>query len=259
MSTDADTAARRFFFLHIMKTAGTSFAVQLRVQFPGAAMYPTRGVDWTDPSDVEPYQSIPQLLALPPERRAEIRAYTGHFPYFVRDLIDPSLTTITLLREPVERTVSVLKHFKRLDRRLHALTLEEIYDDDQTFRYFVANHQAKVFCLTPEDGARTILRPIVVDDDRFRLATRNLAEVEVVGRMERYGEFLEELRSRFGWWPQGTVAEARSNVSGEAWDVDAALRRRIADENPYDLAFYQYACELIERRRLESSGAPNVS
>jgi hypothetical protein len=248
----------RFFFMHIMKTAGTSFVGELRRQFPGAAMYPSRSVDWVDAADVEPYVSVPRLLALPAARRAEIRVYTGHFPFYVCELIDPGLITLTVLREPVERTVSLLRHLKQLDSGFHARTLEEIYDDDFAFKCYIANHQTKVFCLTADDEARSILRPIVVDDDRFRLAKENLASVDVVGVTEQYREFLEELRHRFGWWPN-RVGDARYDIGGEKWDADAAFRRRIADENSYDVEFYEFALELIACRRPQSSDVTNRS
>src|SRR5215471_6192155 len=105
---------QRFFFVHVMKTAGTTFVLQLGSEFPGSAMYPTGGIDWHDPNDVAPYMSVPRLLALPPERRAQIRMYSGHFPYFACEQVDSQLVTLTLLRDPVERVVSMLKQLKRL-------------------------------------------------------------------------------------------------------------------------------------------------
>ncbi|MDQ1461688.1 MAG: hypothetical protein QOI08_3172, partial [Actinomycetota bacterium] len=35
----------RFFFIHLMKTAGTSFAFQLRRQFDPSVVYPSEGLD----------------------------------------------------------------------------------------------------------------------------------------------------------------------------------------------------------------------
>ena len=149
-----------------MKTAGTTFVQSLREQFPGAAMYPSRGTDWDSPTDFEAYLSIDRLLGLDAARTKQICIYTGHFPYFARDLIDPSLFTITLLHDPVERTISVLKQFKRLEDRCRDLTLDAIYEDESLFRFYVENHQTKVFALTPHDEARTIMRPMTINDAR---------------------------------------------------------------------------------------------
>src|SRR5438045_58198 len=108
----------RFLFLHVMKTGGTSFVFHLKREFPAVALYPSE-VDRRGPTDAEPYGSLADLAAVTPVRRAAIRMYAGHFPYMARDIIGGDLTTITLLREPVERTVSMLKHFKRLHERFH--------------------------------------------------------------------------------------------------------------------------------------------
>jgi len=231
---------QRFFFVHVMKTAGTTFVAQLQQHFAPETIYPHKGVDWTSATDIEPYKSIPQLLALPPERRAGIRVFTGHFPYYVCPLVDPEAVTLTLLREPVERTVSVLKHFKRNDR-YRDLSLEEIYTVRPIFRFFVENHQTKIFALAPEDNEEAINCGMDIDDARFERALANLASVDVVGLTESYEDFIADVRARFGWWPRGIDLRARANVSAEAWDLDPDFRSTIESDNAYDVRLYQYA------------------
>jgi hypothetical protein len=50
---------------------------------------------------------------------------------------------------------------------------------------------------------------------------------------------------RFGWWPDGVDLGDRTNVSTEAWDVAPRFRDRIASDNAYDLALYEYARSLV--------------
>ena len=242
------SADPRYFFIHVMKTAGTSLVSDLKKTFPDEQIYPHRTLDKSDPADVEPYTNIADLIAISPERRAAIRVYAGHFPYMVSQMMGIDFATLTLLRDPVERTVSVLKQFKRLTERLQASTLEEIYDDEFTFRHFVHDHQTKVFSLTPEDNPRAILRAIDVDEHRLAAAKANLETVDVIGLTERYPAFIEELRSRFGWWPNGLDQPARTNVSSESWAVDESLRQRIALDNAIDMEFYDYARRLVDER-----------
>jgi hypothetical protein len=239
---------RRFFFVHVMKTAGTTFAMQLTLQFSPDSIYPARGIDWESPSDLERYTDIPRLLAISAERRSQIRIYTGHFPYMVKDLLDPRLVVLTLLRDPIERTISVLKHFKRLDDRYRDLELEQIYDDEHIFGAFVHNQQTAIFSRTREDGYLPIQEPITVDDRRLAVAKANLAKVQVVGLTSRYADFIAELRTRFGWWPKGLDLSGHANVSMEPWEIRPSLRRRIADENSHDVEFYRYAEGLVRER-----------
>ena len=238
----------RFFFVHVMKTAGTSFVRQLQQQFPAEAVYPFPAVDWISPHDFDAYINIPRLLALTPERRAQVRMYTGHFPFYVTHEIDPTLTTLSVLREPVERTISVLKHFKRVEERFRPCSLETIYDDRQIFRFFVENHQTKVFSMVAADGEQAINCGMTLDDTRYERARENLARVDLLGLTETYDDFALEARRRYGWWPAGVDLDTRTNVSTEEWDVAPAFRDRIAADNAYDLALYDYARSLVRAR-----------
>jgi hypothetical protein len=264
--------APRYHFIHVMKTGGTSFVFHLLQQFAPDEVYPSATLDRVSPTDAEPYGSIPKLTALTPERRAVIRMYSGHFPFMVRDLIGgPDLRTLTLLREPVARTVSVLKQFKRLYERYQDLTLDAIYEDPFVFRHFVENHQTKLFSVTADDHPQmlastpsfrefldylsrepgaVVAEPALppdtfrVDERRFERAKENLAHVDVVGLNERFDEFVATLRARFGWWPAGMAGDARANVSSEPWAAGPDLRARIARDNAFDIELYAYAKEL---------------
>jgi hypothetical protein len=261
-----------------MKTGGTSLVLQLLRQFEPREVYPDAQLDRRDRDDVAPYAALSYLVGLSPARRAEIRLYAGHFPYIARDLIGPGVQTLTLLREPVERTVSVLKHFKRLRNRFRELSLEEIYDDPVVFRFFVENHQTKVFSVSAADHpdafasalsfseisarldepgrdasvtarARDVPDTITIDAARLEQAKVNLAAVDVIGIDENFHGFVEDLQTRFGWWSAGIDARHRANVSVEQWEASTSLRDRIAADCRFDLELYAHARELMRRRR----------
>ncbi len=273
---DAASARQRFFFVHVMKTGGTSFVFRLLANFDPAEVYPHEVLDRRSPTDVEPYASLADLERLSPERRAAIRVYTGHFPFMARELMGPDVVTLTLLRDPVDRTISVLKHFKRLYARYRDLSLDAVYDDPLVFRHFVENFQTRMFALTPADEPRSFasavgfraLRDaleepagvavvpgprdtIVVDAARLAVARENLARVDVIGVNEEFGAFVDALRRRYGWWSAGGDFDARANVSAEPWHASDALRARIARDNPYDVELYAYARELIAGRQAQ--------
>jgi hypothetical protein len=264
---------RRFFFVHVMKTGGTSFVFQLSRNFAPDEVYPDEALDRRSPTDAEPYTSITSLEQLPPERREAVRIYTGHLPLVARELMGPNLVTLTLLRDPVDRTVSVLKHFKRLWPRYRDLPLDAIYDDEVVYRHFVEGYQTRMFALTRADDTHAFAsvtdyetlraalsdparRPaalvpgavVTIDARRLALAKRNLASVDVLGVNEAFDAFVAELRDHYGWWPSGEQFDARAFVSSEPWIASDALRARIERDNPYDRALYDYARELIAAR-----------
>ena len=149
MAATDDT--RPFFFVHVMKTGGTSFVFHLLRNFAPVEVYPHEALDRANPSDVEPYASVPHLLALTPERQgADPRVRRALSLCGERD--DRSRPRDDhVVRDPVDRTISVLKHFKRLFARYRDLPLDEIYDDELVFRLFVENFQTKVFAIAAAD------------------------------------------------------------------------------------------------------------
>jgi len=270
----AAAAHRRFFFVHVMKTGGTSFVFQLSRNFEPDAVYPDAALDRRSPTDAEPYASFTAVDRLPAERRAAIRIYTGHLPLVARELMGPDLVTLTLLRDPVDRTVSVLKHFKRLWPRYADLALDAIYDDELVFRHFVEHYQTRMFALSRADDAHAFasvtdygtLRAalddparradalgagavVTMDADRLARAKQNLATVDVIGVNEAFDAFVAELRDGYGWWPSGERFDARANISSEPWVASDALRERIERDNQLDRALYEHAVELIAARR----------
>ncbi|MGH8984202.1 MAG: hypothetical protein ACRDY6_10065 [Acidimicrobiia bacterium] len=224
-----------------MKTGGATFRQHVYANFRHGQVYPV-------PEEDDMYRAwlVDYLLTLPPGRRAAIRAYTGHFPFVVSQLLDIDAVTLTILRDPVERTISYLKHCKRYHEQHRPLTLEEIYDDDFHFPCFIENHQAKIFSMTPDDKLESYMDVIDVDDRRLEIAKRNLEQVDVLGFNDEYPAFLAELERRFGWQ---FASESNRRVSRERWDVAPSLRARIAADNAADIDFYEHARDVYRRRQ----------
>jgi hypothetical protein len=237
----SEAAARPFFFIHIMKTGGATLRQHIYANFEAGAVYPVPKQD-----DMNRTMLVETLMDISPERRARLRGYMGHYPYVATELLGVEPVTFTIVRDPVERTVSYLKHCKRYHEQHRELSLEEIYDDPFHFPCFIHNHQAKIFAMTADDRLESYLDVIDIDDRRLDIAQENLARVDVLGVQEHYREFLEELRERFGW---RFDRAGNRRVSREQWEVPPGLRDRIAADNAADVAFYEHAKRLRERRR----------
>jgi hypothetical protein len=236
----SEPAQAPFFFVHNMKTGGASLRQHIYENYQPGEIYPVPNHD-----DMDRAWLVDYLLRLSPERRASFRGYTGHFPFVVTRLLGVDLVTLTILRDPVDRTISYLKHCKRYHKQHHDLTLEEIYHDEFHFPCFIHNHQAKIFSMTTDDRLESYMDVIDVDARRLAIAMENLETVDVLGLHERYGEFLDALRERFGWHFD---REIKRRVGRERWDVPAGLRRRIADDNAADVTFYEHAVQLHAQR-----------
>jgi hypothetical protein len=231
----------RIFFIHVMKTGGATFRRHIEVNLGAEHVFPNAELD----ADLLIANlSIPYVLELPPERVRVIKAYTGHFPFIIAEQLPQPLVTLTVLRDPVERTISYLKHCRRYQEQHRGLPLEQIYEDERYFATLMDNHQAKIFSFTPEDGADSIWTVATVDQARLARARANLEQVDVVGLHEHYDDFVREASERFGWPP---AAPPSWHVS-EPEEIADSFRRRITDDMAADLEFYEFARELHRDR-----------
>jgi Sulfotransferase family len=233
----------KFFFVHVMKTGGSTLRAHMRANFERDEVYPWERLDR---DLILANTQIDYLTALSPERRDRIRVFTGHFPFVAVELLGVDAITLTILRDPVERTISYLRATRRYQEEYQHHSLQQIYEDPVPFLGLIKNHQAKLFSLTLADQPESQRHVIDVDAERLALAKANLGRVDMVGLHERYDEFLATLERRFGW-RFGHVGNWF--VSRSRREVPASFRRRIAEDNQADMEFYEHACQLYDARR----------
>jgi Sulfotransferase family len=226
----------------MQKTGGVSLYMRMQRYFGEAAVYP-------NPSDGEiavdtPQLMIPRLLERWAKRRDQIRAVAGHFPLCTLELLDAEFRTFTVLRDPVERTLSYLRHHRELTPADSERPLEEIYDEPRRFRHFIENHMVKMLSLRTEEMRPTAMLTIV-DRDRSHLdsAKEALADMDAFGFQEDLEAFAQRLERLWGW----RLGPPRYKNTTTPAEVPDSLRRRIAEDNRLDMELYEYAQELARR------------
>jgi hypothetical protein len=236
----------RYFVAHMQKTAGTSLRDRLRATFDEAEIYPNR-TDGTDPRVA--VISVRHLLDRWAVRGDEIRLLTGHFPVSTADLIDADFVTMTVLREPVDRTLSFLRHQgARKQRGADASTpLIEMYEDPFRFGAMIQNHMTRMLSLSVDEMAAGdgVLTTVPYTRERLERAKETLAALDLFGLQECFDEFCTELQIRYGL---DVGPPLRMNATEQA-DAPAGLAERIADDNALDVELYDYARRLYEQRR----------
>ena len=235
------TGGRRFFFCHLQKTAGTRLARRIRQNFDERAVFPHA----SDGDPIARVISVDHLLSVWERRRAEIRVVTGHFPLCTKDLLGAEFETFTVLRHPLDRTISYLRHHRRLTPADAHLTLEEVYDDDFRFNGLVHNHMTKMLSLLPGEMTDGALTRVAFDAERLERAKERLAGVDVVGLQEDFDGFCAQLTARFGWTFDDPVPRRATGHE----DLPAAFRDRILADNAHDLELYDFATRLVDARR----------
>lgn len=258
-------AARPLVFLHTMKTAGSSLKTAL--------------AGWWDPRICLLDAFLDELVLLPPQVLATAGFVTGHLPFEALTLFPVRPRTVTVLRDPVERTVSHYLHVRRSPEVAASnpgFSLAEFLAAPQ-FAAAAGNYQARY--LAHEIGLATAWRewspearfaalgppypsalplplqslfdatPLSVDDDALaRLALTHLGEVDHVGIVDDLEALVGELAAALH---RPLVAVPRDNVrprSDRRVDLPAGLLRRIDEATQIDRLLYEEARRRARRR-----------
>ena len=115
----------RVLFDHLPKCAGSAIDAYL------GSHYPKRLVFKTDPN--QPRSSVAKFKELSTEERHRYRLVVGHMAHDLVDLVHPETTTLTILREPVDRIVS--HYFYVLQQEQHYLHERVVKDNIQLEDY----------------------------------------------------------------------------------------------------------------------------
>ncbi|HRW38737.1 MAG TPA: hypothetical protein P5254_13635 [Aquihabitans sp.] len=237
-------APLRFFVVHMQKTAGTSLRDRFRHHYDEAAIYPNRTDGRSKGLSVISLSHLEERWA---ERGDEVRVVAGHFPLSTTSVLGAPFVTLTVLRPVVERTLSYLRHQRRVgppaDREK---TLEEIYDDPFRFQGLIENHMTRMLSLTveemrPGDGG---LSTVAFDEERLAMAKEAVGSLDLLGLQPHFEELCDALAARYGLRLGEPV---RSNTT-EPEDAPAALVERIVADNALDLALYEHAEALYAER-----------
>lgn len=236
--------ATRYFFIHCQKTAGTSLMFQLANIFSANEICPSEQIKKADgPMAI---LSLEKLKTYLKAGGSEIKIVSGHFPFCTKELLGPDYRTFTLLRDPVERTLSFLRHTRKMIPEFKDTSLEDIYDDEIRFHGLIHNHMVKMFSLPFSPDVDTVMTHVEFTEAHLTKARQNLNQVDVIGLQENYAEFCGALENKFGW----TFEELLKHNTTEAKEaVRPQFIRRITQDNLLDIRFYKHAERLIEKRK----------
>lgn len=187
-------------FQHLPKTGGSTLRAYLEQKFSPDLMHlpatPAR-------------EFREELRALPLERRAALRCVGGHLFFGIHELLPNPCAYFTLLRDPVERVISLYAYAQRRpDLPIHELARsQDLAGFVERGGKAVDNVQTRFLSgagFEPEAGAcgRELLE---------RAQAHLAAHFAVVGTTERFAESVGLLRRAMGWREREPLAPA--NVS----------------------------------------------
>lgn len=231
----------RWFFIHIMKTAGTSFRTMLDQTF-AADIYPTREELAQHPRRW--YPTAPDLLRRIERGEVDLstrRFLCGHYAADLGPLLPGHWRTVAFLRDPVRRSLSMIAHRHGKASRLNRFikpNISKYLDREDFVEGQIRDYQTKVFAI---DGAEDVNLPHRIDDAAFERAKARLMEVDFVGLTEQYPQSIRlfEAMSGLKLAPLPHTNRSRGYAPTEA---EIAHIRTLV---PYDIELYELARERL--------------
>ena len=235
-------------FLHVPKTGGTTLYKYFYAFYPlepygeeggylsGCIYHYPGGFDKDDTA------RLPDLERI--VRYSQVRIVLGHFSYGIHALQDAPAAYVTILRDPIERAISLASHYLHWTQGRESLTTGQIedflldtrrveFDNDQTRR--IAGAEPPFGECTPE---------------LLATAKAHLDDFLLVGLTERFDETLALFRLALEWtlgdfyYPPRLVNPERPPSSALSDEVIAAIRER----ERFDVELYDHASKLFAER-----------
>jgi len=250
------------YFLHIPKTAGTTFTSIIDSYFDFNSIFPEK--IW------------PGLLNNKPNNFSKFKLIRGHFGYGIHRILEKNPVIITMLRDPISRIISSIDHI-----RYYPIGTNWVPDNfipknksileilkDPLKKIFFENDQTRHLgldlgeLLLSKEGINelrkenNLLGSILKckrpsDKKLLENAKQRLEQFAYFGLVERFEESLFLLYYTFGWKPNKSIWKMM--ITGKTNKNDVSIETLSAIKNCVNLDFelYKFAEKLFQSRFLQ--------
>jgi hypothetical protein len=230
---------RPIFFCHIPKTAGTSVRMALEQAFAPHTVLPDAFMIARGGGRYPPLPIFEQSLSVQPN---PVRLLRGHYPFAVHKLLREPLT-IAILRDPVQRSISELRHLISIGVLDYAALVRSLDDgvlpamSNGQVRFLSARFDEE---LPWEDPFHAYAGGAPEKAD-LEVARRTLETIGLLGVVEDMPGFSSRLKQTTGV----ELSEERANVGTAQINLDTGHMEVIRQHNLLDAVLYERALELL--------------
>lgn len=172
--------------MHIPKTAGTSLRYLFYKNFGEDNCYPnTKTIKKCN-------NNYPPIKYILKEKKEILKhdLFIGHYPYLVSDKIYPfynNIFKIAFLRDPLERSLSLIQHFKNNNAKFKKKPIEKILEDKNFVNTQLLNTQTYFF------SAKNSNIKDIENNINISTAKKNLNKFQFIGFVESYEKSILKL------------------------------------------------------------------
>jgi hypothetical protein len=244
--------------LHIPKSAGTSlnlaieelhssgeYLLEEEDRLVNKVYYPHAGID---------KRYVPDENAIRILNRPDLKAVVGHFSFGLHQCINRKCNYVTLLRDPVDRILSLYYHILKWDHE------PELHDEMVNRRMSLHEFVTELNFAEVDNGQTRRIAGVQLpfgkcDRSVLKEAQRNLVEhFAAFGLTERFNESVALITRRLKWPKAPSLSRINVNESRPRYEVlEAETIAAILERNQLDLELYAFA-ERLFLQQTESEG-----
>lgn len=232
-------------FLHIPKTAGSTFTALLKRLYDESVIYQIKPPFYN--------KELSRLKNLPIDQKIKAKLIVGHMPFGIHKYFPSSCGYITILRKPVERVISHY-YFVKSDRKhpLHRIVNSQRMSLSEYVQSKISaeiqNGQTRILCgldEVPWFGPYADACP----EAAFIAARRNLNSFKFVGLQESFSESVALLNKQFGWSLPFNFKSVNITRKKNYQELSLNDIRTVEKYNEYDIELYRIARSLFFEKR----------
>jgi hypothetical protein len=235
--------------LHIPRNAGTTLGRILRLKLlmspPTGLLSPRLTLGYFSLGGYE--NRLRRIEALPRRRRKRIRLFEAHAGWGLHELLPEPSIYLTMLREPVDRAVSVYWHRREGGTLPPQMTLGEyVCHGDVQRIWWVDNAQVRYLA---GEGGRIVDVPVGrCTRTMLDVAAERLEQFAFVGASERFDASIVLLRRLLGWRGCRYVPANATGGRPRVDEIDVATLALLREHNELDSVLYRQALRRFEER-----------